>query len=159
MKKSFMASVCGLIIMGLAGCTPVKFFSDQQLTQRCGFKYYTTKPYFQVERDLATGSVVKATVIYLPDLANPQYVVIKAVPGSGKVDLKLTDGSITTIGVATDMKLGETVDAMAALIANGASAVTALKGAPSAAGASAVTELYEILMDKEGTSLKKIEIR
>jgi hypothetical protein len=140
----------------------VKFYSNPGLTEESGLKYYTVKPYLQVEKDPVNNSIVKATVIYLPDLANPQYMVIKDGLGSGKVDMKLTDGSINTLGVATDPKIPETIDALAALISKSTTAITdlaALKGIPPAAAASTITELYEIFMGPEGTTVKKVEFK
>ena len=162
MKKSIFAAIAGLIILVLAGCAPVKFYSNPGLTENSGLKYYTVKPYLQVEKDPANNSVVKATVIYLPDLANPQYLVIKDGLGSRKVDLKLIDGSINTLGVATDPKIAETIDALAALISKTTIAITdlsALKGIPPTAAAATITELYEVFMGPDGTTVKKVEFK
>ena len=73
MKNSTLAA----IILVLTGCAPVKFYSNPGLTENSGLKYHTVKPYLQVEKDPLNNSIVKATVIYLPDLANPQYMIIK----------------------------------------------------------------------------------
>ena len=146
----------------LTGCAPVKFYSNPGLTEKSGLKYYTVKPYLQVEKDPLNNSVVKVTVIYLPDLFNPQYMVIKDGLGSRKVDLKLTDGSINTFGVTTDPKIAETIEAMTAMISKSASAITdlaALKSIPPTAAASTVTELYEVVMGPDGTSMKKVEFK
>jgi len=162
MKKSSLAAIFGLIILLLTGCAPVKFYSNSGLTENTGLKYYMVKPFLQVEKDPLNNSVVKATVIYLPDLANPQYMVIKDGLGSRKVDLKLTDGSINTLGVASDPKIAETIDALAALISKGTTAITdltALKGIPQVAASSTITELYEIFMGPDGTTVKKVEFK
>jgi hypothetical protein len=157
MKNLFIAE----ILLVLTGCASVKFYSNPGLTENTGLKYYTAKPYLQVEKDPGNNSIVKATVIYLPDLANPQYMVIKDGLGSRKVDLKLTDGTISTFGVATDPKIEESIDATAALISKRASAISdlvVLKGIPQAAAAT-ITELYEILINPDGTTLKKVEFK
>jgi hypothetical protein len=162
MKKSISAAIAGLIILVLTGCAPVKFYSNPGLTQNSGLKYYTVKPYLQVEKDPLNNSVVKVTVIYLPDLSNPQYMVIKDGLGSRKVDLKLTDGSINTFGVTTDPKIAETIEAMAAMISKSASAITDLaapKSIQPIAASSTITELYEVIMGPDGTSMKKVEFR
>jgi len=162
MKKSISAAIVGSIVLLITGCAPVKFYSNPDLTKNSGLKYYTVKPYLQVEKDPLNNSVVKATVIYLPDLFNPQYMVIKDGLGSGKVDLKLTEGSINTFSVTTDPKIAETIEAMAALISKSASAITdlaALKSIPPTAAAATITELYEVLMGPDGTSMKKVEFR
>ena len=162
MKKSIFAAIAGLIILVLTGCAPVKFYSNQGLTEKSGLKYYTSKPYLQVEKDPVNNSVVKASVIYLPDLANPQYMVMKDGFGSRKVDLKLSDGSINTLGVATDTKIAETIEALAALISKSTTAITdlsALKGIPQAAATSTITELYEIFMGHDGTTVKRVDFK
>ena len=162
MKNSIITVIVGLTIFALTGCAPVKFFSNPGLTEKTGLKYYTVKPYLMVERDPENNRVVKVTVIYLPDLANPQYMVIKDGLGSRKVDLKLTDGSINTFGLASDMKIAETIDALAGLISKGTTAITdlsKLKGIPQAAAVSTITELYEILMGPDGTTVKKVELK
>jgi hypothetical protein len=162
MKKSIFAAIVGLVILVLTGCAPVKFYSNPGLTAESGLKYYTVKPFLMVEKDPVNNNVTKATVIYLPDLVNPQYMVIKDGFGSKKVDLKLTDGSINTFGVESDMKIAETINALAALISKGTTAITdlvALKGIPQAAAASTITELYEIFMGPDGTTVKKVEFK
>lgn len=153
MQKSLTAAIAGLIILALTGCAPVKFYSNPGLTEKSGLKYYTVKPYLQVEKDPVNNSIIKATVIYLPDLSNPQYMVINDGLGSRKVDLKLTDGSINTLGVTTDTKIAETLEAMAALISKSAAAITdlaTLKGIPKVAATATITELYEVFMGLMG---------
>lgn len=160
MKKSIAFALTGLLLFLLSGCAAVKFYSNPELTEKSGLKYYTVKPYVQVERDVASERIVKATVVYLPDLSNPQYLVVKDGPGSRKLDLKLTEGTISTIGITTDPQIAESIDALAALVSKSADAVadlSTLKGRPEAAAVSTVTELYEVIMSPDGTSMKKIE--
>jgi hypothetical protein len=61
--------------------------------------------------------------IFLSDLANPQYMVIKGVPGSTKVDLKLTDGSLDSFGLSADTEIDETFKALAGLLSKGSGAI------------------------------------
>jgi hypothetical protein len=108
------------------------------------------------------NNVTKATVIYLPDLANPQYMLIRDGLWNRKVDLKLTEGSLSTLGVSSDPKIAETVNALAGLISKGASAIidlAALKSIPPTAAAATITELYEVIMGPDGTSMKKVEFK
>ena len=162
MKKSTCATIIGLTILVFTGCAPVKFYSNSGLTQNAGLKYYTVKPYLMVERDPVSSNVLKAMVFYMPDLENPQYMVIKNGIGSKKVDLKLTDGSLNTFGVDSDMKIAESLNALAGLISKGTTAIadlSILKSNPSAAASSSITELYEVIMKDGITSVKKIEIK
>jgi hypothetical protein len=160
MKNAINNAIAGFTILFLVSCAPVKFFSNPDLTVGTGFKYYTVKPFLLVEKDIENGKVVKATVIYLPDLSNPHYLQIKGGLGSKKIDLKLTDGAINSFSLAYDPKIAETVEAMASMISKGASAIkdlSSLKSVPQAGVISSVTELYEIFMVNGITTLKKIE--
>ena len=162
MKNTLIKLVAGISILSFIGCAPVKFYSNSGLTQNAGLKYYTVKPYLMVERDPVSSNVLKATVLYLPDLENPQYMVIKNGIGSKKVDLKLTDGSINTFGVDSDMKIAESLTALSNLISKGTTAVAdlaLLKSNPPASASSSITELYEVLMKDGITSVKKIELK
>ena len=58
-------------------------------------------------------------MLFLPDLANPQYMAIKNGPGSRKVDLKLSDGCISTLGFASDTKIDDYINALSALLSKG----------------------------------------
>jgi hypothetical protein len=162
MKKRILAVIAGLSAILLTSCAPVKFYSDSALTKKSGLKYYTAKPFLQTEREVNTGNIVKATVIYLPDLSEPVYLVNKDGLGSRKVDVKITDGTISTLGITSDPKISETIESLAALISKTASSVTdlaSLKGLPPAATASTVIELYEFLITYDGTSLRKVEFK
>ena len=162
MKNALIKIASCVFILAFVGCSPVKFYSNGELTKQSGFKYYTVKPYLQVERDQATYNIVKATILYLPDLENPQYIAIKDGLGSRKLDLKLTDGTITTLGLDTDPLIAETLTAISNVVSKTASAVTdlsTLKGVPPAAAASTITELYDIVVTNGITSVKKIEVK
>jgi len=162
MKKSTCATIIGLTILVFTGCAPVKFYSNSELTVSTGLKYYTSKPFILVEKDLASGNISKATVIYLPDLGNPQFINVKGGIGSKKLDLKLTDGSISTFGLDSDTKIAESLNALASLISKGTSAITdltALKALPQTAAAPTITELYEVFIGPAGTTLKKVEFK
>ena len=162
MKKIIFAASFGFIIMVFTGCSSVKFYSNSDLTEKTGLKYYTVKPFLLVEKDPVNGNVTKATVIYLPDLVNPQYIVVKSGIGSNKLDLKLTDGSINTFGLDSDTKIAESLNALASLISKGTGAVadlSALKAPSPTSASSTITELYEIFMSPTGTTFKKVEFK
>lgn len=162
MKNAFMILVTGIFILSFTGCSPVSFYSNSELTKKSGLKYYTVKPYLQVERDLATSNIVKASILYLPDLENPQFIAVKDGLGSRKIDLKLTDGYINTIGVDTDPLIAETITALGNVLAKSAAAATdisTLKNPPFTAAATTFTELYDIIMTNGITSVRKIEVK
>ena len=60
MKKFLpITSAYTLIFFFLYGCSPVRIYSDPDLTRRSGLKYYTA--YLQVEKD-QLDNIVKAAV-------------------------------------------------------------------------------------------------
>ncbi len=168
MKNAFLASIITAVALGIAGvaaltitgCATVNFYSDPGLSQKTGLKYYTVKPYLQIERDAQSNSVLKATIVYLPDLAHPQYLAVKEGLGSKKLDLKISEGSISTLGISTETGIPESIEALAALVDKSAEAAKdlALKGIPGA-GQNTVVEMYEIVIEEKGTSVKRIEIK
>lgn len=168
MKKVFLKPVVTTMVIStvlmmpllFSGCAPVKVFSDAELTRNTGFKYYSAKPYLQVERDLQTGAIVKSSVIYLPDLAHPQFVAVRDGLGSRKLELKLSDGMITSFATTTQNMLPETLEAIAAVTDKSAEAIKdiSFKGVPSAMQ-NISAELYEIIINEDGTTLRKIEIK
>jgi hypothetical protein len=162
MKNAFSKLIAGIFILAFTGCTSVKFYSNAELTKKSGLKYYTVKPYLQVERDPVNNTIVNATILYLPDLENPQYIAVKDGMGSKKLDLKLSDGAINTFGMQTDPKIAESISALSSLFSKTTSALSdlsSLKSVPASAASSTVTELYEIIMANGLTSVKKIDIK
>lgn len=162
MKNALIKLVTGFFIFTFVSCAPVKFYSNPELTKKSGLKYYTVKPYLMVEKELSSGNTLKATIVYMPDLANPQYMVVRDGLGSRKVDLKLTEGSINTISVASDPKIAEMVEAFAALAAKGTAALedlNALKGLPLTGTSTTITEIYEVVMENGATTFRKVEIK
>ena len=116
-------SITAAIILVLTGCSTVQFYSNSELTQKSGLKYYTVKPFLQVERETVNNGIVKATILYFPDLENPQYILMKDGLGSRKLDLKLTDGSINTFGLESDPKIAESIAALTSLISKTATSI------------------------------------
>jgi hypothetical protein len=158
MKKQKALLILVLLVISISGCVPVRIYSDAGLTKKTGVKYYPVKPFLQVERDPATNRVVKSQVLYLPDLANPQYMAIKGGPGSSKADLKLTDGTINTFGFDSDAVIPETIEAFATLLSKGAGAVEDLNSFKGPLSATAnIVELYEIVITADKTFLREVK--
>jgi hypothetical protein len=159
MKTRMFAATVIFICVIVAGCAPVQFYSNKGLTEKTGLKYYTVKPFLHVERDAETGRIVKAAIIYLPDLANPQYMVIRDGLNSRKINLKFTNGSIDTFGYSSTGKISESVDALAAIISKGTDALTelnALKSLQTVKAPSNTVELYEIVFGADKTTLREV---
>ncbi len=161
MKNSILFLIIGLIVVTTNSCAPVKFYSNDGITKKTGLKYYSVKPFLHVEREAETNRIVKANVVYLPDLAHPQYMTMHDGLNSRKVNLKFTDGTINTFGYASVSKVDSSIEALASLITKGTDAVTelsAVKSAQPVKAPSNTVELYEIIFGSEKTSLKKVEI-
>jgi hypothetical protein len=161
MKNSIYALLIGLLMLMINSCAPVKFYSNDGLTEKSGLKYYTVKPFLHVERDAETNRIVKANVVYLPDLAHPQFMIIHDGLNSRKLNLKFTDGTINTFGYASVSKVDGSVDALASLITKSTDAVTelsAVQNVQPVKASSNTVELYEIIFGTDKTSLRKVEI-
>lgn len=161
MKKSNFTLVFTLcIIILFTGCNSVKFYSDPSFKVKTGLKVHTAKPYLIAERNTGDGGITKATVIYMPDLSNPQY--LKCKPGLGliKVNLKFKDGYLESFGFDSDTQVPETIKSLGSLLSDTAGAIKDLKSLKSPMAASApsvLIELYEIIMSPGGTTLKRVE--
>lgn len=163
MKNStniLLISVITILIMN--GCAPVKFYSNNGLTDRTGLRYYTVKPFLHVEKEAETNRIVKATVVYLPDLSHPQYMVMRDGLNSRKVNLKFTaNGTINTFGYASVSKVDSSLEALASLLTKSTDVATELSEIKSAVPVKAqsnTVELYEIVFGSEKTVLRKVEI-
>jgi hypothetical protein len=161
MKNTMLALFVSVAIFELTGCAPVQFYSNSGLTVKTGLKYYITKPFLHIERDPETNKIVKAAVLYLPDLANPQYMVIREGLNSKKINLKFTNGTLDTFGYTSTGKVSESVDALAALISKGTDALTdlnALKSLQAVKASSNKVELYEIIFGADKTTIREVTI-
>jgi hypothetical protein len=146
--KEFGWKAGGLLIatMTLAGCARVAFYSVDtdangkqpnvsKFTEETetGVKYYNPKPYLLVARTGAKDKPVEISVIYLPDLAHPNYAKGWTGLGTTNLQLSLTNGVITSVGQQVDSKIPEFITSLASL-------GTAIGGlVPKPAGAVAVT--------------------
>jgi hypothetical protein len=159
MKTTILAALVSLTVFFISGCAPVKIYSNKGLTEKTGLKYYTVRPFLHVERDPETNRIVKSNVIYLPDLANPQYLVLRDGVNSRKINLKFKEGVLTDFGFSSTGKVGESVDALAAMITKSTDALTelnTLKTLQSAKTSSNTVELYEIIIGPEKTTLREV---
>lgn len=160
MKKNLI--IVALCSIALGSCTPVKFYSDPELTKPTGLKLYTAKPFLLAEHEAESGRLIKSTVIYLPDLSNPQYMAVKNAPGASKTDLKLNDGILTSFGFEYEQMLPESIEAVSALLSKTAGAVEDLNGlkGPDGLRATANTvQLYEVVIEPGRTWLREIAVK
>jgi hypothetical protein len=142
----------------LMGCATVKIYSDPDLKNETGLRYYTLKPYLLVEYRAEKDNTVKTSVVYLPDLANPQYLEFKTGIGSNDIKLTFANSSLTTYGVVSESMVSETLEAIASTLSKSAYAAQGLTGPgptqPDESGT--YFRLYEIIPGPTGTTLKEI---
>lgn len=152
---SAILSVCFLV---LTGCATVKFYSDPGLKNETGLRYYTLRPYVLVEYMAGKDNAVKTSVIYLPDLDDPQYMGFKT--GIGKNDIKLafTNSALASYGAVSESMFSETLESVASMLSKSAYTAQAFTG-PSPAEpdiSGRYFRLYEIIPGTGGTTLVEI---
>ena len=147
------------------GCATVKVYSDADLKKETGLRFYTLKPYLLVEYLAEKDNTVKTTVVFLPDMASPQYMVLKPGVGSSELKMAFKNSALESYGVATDSQLPESMEAFAAMLSKSAYAAQAFEGAPPytppAEGESlpdpgASFRLFEIITGPSGSALREV---
>ncbi|MGD0340877.1 MAG: hypothetical protein ABSA76_04105 [Bacteroidales bacterium] len=157
MKQFNLIATPALAILLLCSCASVKFFSDSGLKNKTGLKIFSARPY--ILSDNSSGKD-KLSVIWLPDIQNPQYLVLRPGIGSNSIKLAFKEGSITSFGITADNNLPETINSLASLLSKSTAAIETLGSAPEASGSSpsASFELYEITVENDTTVLRRINI-
>jgi len=157
-KKSIVFLLFLVGLLAFTGCASVKFYSDSNLTNETGLRYYTLKPYLLVEFKAEKDNTVKTSVIYLPDLANPQYVKTTSGLGSNELKIDFENGAISSYGLISESQIPETLEAFAAMLSKSAYAAQTFTGEGKIQVDESETyfRLYEILTGPDGTELKEI---
>ena len=153
--STLIAVVAGIL---MTGCATVKVYSDAALKDETGIRFYTLKPYLLVEYMAEKDNTVKTSVVYLPDLANPQFMALK--PGIGASELKMTfkNSALESYGVATDSQLPESMEAFAAMLSKSAYAARTFTAPPGQQPEEGKCfRLFEILPAPGGTVLREVE--
>ena len=158
-------SICLIVLSGIiliTGCATVKVYSDPELKNETGLRSYTLKPYLLVEYLAEKDNTVKTTVVYLPDLANPQYMVLKPGIGSGELKMSFNNSALESYGVVTDSQLPESLEAFAAMLSKTAYAAQTFTG-PESPGTlnlepGTCFRLFEILHTSSGTVLREVKL-
>ena len=161
MKKVFPLIILAILACFISGCASVRIYSGSDLTKKTGLRFYTVKPYLLVELKSEKDNTVKTSVVYLPDLASPQYIVFKPGIGSNELKLAFTNGSLNSYGLMTESQIPETINALAGLVSKSSGVVGQL--AQQANRIEQVStevnfKLYEIVIGAEGTELKEVRI-
>ena len=161
MKKLTVFAAISVVLILLSGCATVKIYSDLGLTKETGLRFYTLKPYLLVEYNAEKDNTVKTSVVFLPDLAYPQYIKLK--PGIGASELKMTfsNSALESYGVVTDSQLPESMAAFADILSKSAYAAQTMSSVASAKEDLSLPDelpfrLFEIIITPSGTELKEV---
>ena len=160
MKKPTTLAAILVACIAFSGCATVKVYSDAGLKKETGLRFYTLKPYLLVEYLAEKDNTVKTSVIYLPDLSDPQFMFLKPGIGSSELKMSFKNSALESYGVVTDSQLPEGMEAFAAVLSKSAYAAQTFTG-PDSSGAIDQEQrtsfrLYEILPTSSGTVLKEI---
>ena len=157
LKITFLLPVAAALMLA-AGCATVKFYSDETLKNETGLRVYSPKPYLLVEY-LGTKTVsLKTSIIFLPDLSDPQYIRIKPGFGSSALKLELEDGILTAYGFTTDTKVPETLGKITDLLTKSVSTVSdAVRAKTDTEPGQPAFELYEIVIAGGQTKLVPVK--
>jgi len=157
-KRSISLLILFVGLVAFTGCASVKFYSDADLKNETGLRYYTLKPYLLVELKAEEANMVKTTVVYLPDLENPQYV--KVTPGLGSNELKMNfeNGALASYGLISESQIPETLEAFAAMLSKSAYAAQTFTGEGMLQVEESETyfRLYEIIPGPDGTTIREV---
>lgn len=161
MKKLFVIAAILVAIVLLNGCATVKIYSDAELDNETGLRFYTLRPYLLVEYMAENDNTVKTSVVYLPDLSSPQFIKLKPGIGSSELKMTLTNSALESYGVATDSQLPESMAAFADILSKSAYAAQTLSSVASAEedhyeDKGIPFRLFEILITPAGTKLKEV---
>ena len=154
MKKLILLSIVAGMIIAFTSCSSVKFYSDEAMKVKTGFRFYTSRPYILVDH---SSGKEKISVIWLPDLQNPQFLRIRYGIGSNDLKLAFKDGALTSFGLTTENDIDEMINSLASLISKGGALLTAPvpDTNPDDPG---LFELYEIDVEENSTILRKVNL-
>jgi hypothetical protein len=159
-KLTVFAAILEALIL-LSGCATVKIYSDAGLTKETGLRFYTLKPYLLVEYNAEKDNTVKTSLVFLPDIASPQFMKLK--PGIGASELKMTfsNSALESYGVVTDSQIPESMAAFADILSKSAYAAQTMSSVALGEGGPVQHEalpfrLFEIIITPSGTELKEV---
>jgi hypothetical protein len=141
------------------GCASVQFYSSGDLQTRTGLRFYTAKPYLLVEQKSEKNMTFKTSIVYLPDLASPQYMSFKPGFGSKELRMAFTDGMIKSYGLNSTSDVPQTINSIARLLGKTPDVLNQMAAADLSnlqpPGEPSFI-LYEILFSANGTILKRV---
>lgn len=157
MKNLFLALTIPFL---LSACASVDFYSDPGMSEKSGLKICSAKPYILVEYSAGKEKPGKTSLIWLPDLADPQYLKVKPGIGSSELKLAFSNGTLTSYGITNESQIPEAINSLASLISKSSGAIENLAAVTGQEPASASAfELYEIVIETDRTYLRKVVLQ
>lgn len=156
-KLTISMTFLGILFL-LTNCATVKFYSDESLKNETGLRVYTPKPFLLVEYRHTKTESIRTTIVYMPDLTQPQYIKPRPGIGSNALKLEITNGFLTSYGLTTDTKMPETLGKITDLLTRSSASIADLARNKTDAGADEpVFELYEIVISDGHTKLVQVK--
>jgi hypothetical protein len=156
-KISNLLLLSGILLL-ISSCATVKFYQDPALKKETGLKVYAPKPYLLVEYQGTKTVSLKTSIVYLPDLSDPQYIRIKPGIGSAALKLELTNGVLTSYGLTTDTKIPEVLAKVTDLLTKSTASIASLtSNKTEAEPGQPAFELYEIIIINGQTKLVQVK--
>ena len=156
--KIFACALSLGISLFLSGCATVKFYNDPGLKNETGIRVYSPKPYLLVEYQVTKTVALKTSIVYLPDLSDPQYIKIKPGIGSSALKLELENGILTSYGLTTDTKMPETIGKITDLLTKSTTSIADVtRNKTDEESNQPLVELYEIVIADGQTKLVRVK--
>lgn len=144
------------IIVALVGCAHISFHDPNDAKHtNVGVEYYKPKLYLLLTKG---KEGYNASILTLPDLAQPRYALLHPGYGSSELSLKLNNGILTDVGQKVDTKVPETITALGSL-ASSAGGLAKLAEQAKAAGGEDPFQLFEIVIRNGELKLKRVQIQ
>lgn len=171
MMKTIKFLLLGSLFL-LMSCSTVKFYSDSTLKKQTGLRVYSAKPYLLVEYN-SDSVQISSTMLYLPDLANPQYVKYRSGIGTASFNFGTSSqGFLNSYNSTADnSKIPDAITAATGLLTGATNAATSVSSLVKSASKSISInpstpvakpkpyfELYEFVVGNNGVvELKLVE--
>jgi hypothetical protein len=142
-------------LLGLNSCAHISFHDPAEPNRNVGVEYYKPKLYLLLTKG---KEGYNASILTLPDLAQPRYALLHPGYGSSNLSLKLNNGILTDVGQQVDTKIPETLTALGSLATSGSGLAKLAAQAKAEAGEEPF-QLFEIVLRNGELKLKRVQLQ
>ncbi|NLV20299.1 MAG: hypothetical protein GXY51_12535 [Bacteroidetes bacterium] len=109
---------------------------------------------YKAEKD----NSIKTTIVFLPDISDPQFLVIKPGIGSHELKMNFENSALTSYGLVAESEYPELFESIASMLSKSAYAAQGFGGSETSAqnGSEQNFQLFELISDASGTRLKEV---